>query len=1496
MDDWNGKLQNAIASITDHKGDGWRKFSAVANDFEVAASVYTQIIVSELTLPYDAKTIKPVNMGGVAGGIKYVAQGILFKFSLDVKKGNRWIYGGESRQDNLASKAASHELLSLSTLFTTYLSQNEHSITPNAAKLSFPLACVIDYRGFRIVAISHLPLESLVYGSADGGTHFVDSVPEVSSRFQELVKDLNIKTWQLIKGKKKYNVHGPVDIEIHRGTDNRYYVLDFARMCCPEYPNNSECGVFLGSSVFYYLLRPEFLAHYKVPLCSDACTSFLKRSDMEDLKKHNREVLEAAVQLHKQVIPKFVRDFLLPNFGTSVLPSIMNVIEIVTEFHQYGINLRHLGRVKAQISDRYKYLRFLILSEMVARVIKSMVKQKMRMMIRKNSGISEQVYLDYVLNFFNTLTGSKIAPFLWKSSQKGSIKQLIKEKYGTVDECEGDNHDLRQYFSMRLMFIRVTDLTSINFSSQVKTQLISKVKNFVFVKSDFLPMCPRVKKMSLVNLADAKALYNDLLMKKLSLRGIGRVLTETIVCASAALKSSSILCTTWDSARIFLFAHTNLLRVKQWGDLSLEEYSLSAVTKMITILKEQNKSLEFNILSSMIDFEKTSWLLFEGISTTPVVLETLNSATNTLNQLGNELKYKITAMLIDDNLMLAKIMNHKRINVKNPYELLCPLLIGASKLQWLIDNLDTVDPHILLASAYIQGEIVFILEEIETLDNQLVKEFLEQAYIPDCAPETTDTLKLEKIIMAMRETARRSTLNAITESQTALLDYLLTTKNRSRILVVFYKISDEAIQLKIHEANRELMQEKKQTPMYESNSIIDPAVSDTEIGTATDDNENSSNTSGDDESYNYDDIFACDDENDDYDYGPFPNDSQDFFVIHSPKKPTAHTQKSLDGNYDQIVLKISNKNKQGKLKEKKHPKSDIPPGEYAQIDIRLSGPEHKKERKEKPKGIKKKTKGENLSVDLKTASWPEHEKSKITRKKSPKQDTEPGLGGMSIVKSLSIDDKKKMNRTYSEPNEADIPELISLSDLEATGKESKNKMKVVKSSENNNKVAPEHDRINGNKIKKKDKKKCPNNKISDAEYEIIAEPENSSKEHKKKPIEKKASKKISKQKDTTNSKLETPNNHIGITASEPKRQEELNKGDKRDNKTLEHKNNKPEEKPDKKSKDETKQKLKEKKKGKEIFGSKGLIGLLGMKKRKKNPPGLPANPTRSDELKVLWARYENFPRYISDFIFDSNKVTCIATGCPELLDKTLTYLDYSSSDLLAEKILEIYPDFYTWDMFKSVLAIFSYNYYTYVLYDGTHNEKPKYDITSFLTQDYYDAPRLSEAEIKSRIKKLVAKLIEMYNLVSKLPLKFDNLITLQNICWDDDFNLSIKDWFYCHNLQHAVSLSTACPDYVGFMSPQQLAGEHYADTELSRQLAVLLFIYVNGFPPFDVLSTEKAYEQITRGSIQSMVADEWIMDEVEFSPQMHDFFQKAFCDDNTKRATIQELAEHPWLN
>ena len=60
----------------------YMKLHQLGMDFLFTAKAYGKIIIAEFFLPSFKKTIKPAdNIGGVAGGKKYVVQGILFKFA-----------------------------------------------------------------------------------------------------------------------------------------------------------------------------------------------------------------------------------------------------------------------------------------------------------------------------------------------------------------------------------------------------------------------------------------------------------------------------------------------------------------------------------------------------------------------------------------------------------------------------------------------------------------------------------------------------------------------------------------------------------------------------------------------------------------------------------------------------------------------------------------------------------------------------------------------------------------------------------------------------------------------------------------------------------------------------------------------------------------------------------------------------------------------------------------------------------------------------------------------------------------------------------------------------------------------------------------------------------------------------------------------------------------------------------------------------------------------
>ena len=179
--DWNAMFQETLDLPETNEAQVLHKYerlSSLAHDFVETAQRIGTLIISEAHLPVSAKTLLPVNIGGEAGGEKWLSMGILFKFAVDWKH----FYGGDAR----AMKSAGHELKSLMRYY-------------QCEGIRVPLMALIDYRGYRLVAQSVLPIshDTLVYGSCNSGKTVCNSSPQFSEKMRRAGEKLNIKVWVL---------------------------------------------------------------------------------------------------------------------------------------------------------------------------------------------------------------------------------------------------------------------------------------------------------------------------------------------------------------------------------------------------------------------------------------------------------------------------------------------------------------------------------------------------------------------------------------------------------------------------------------------------------------------------------------------------------------------------------------------------------------------------------------------------------------------------------------------------------------------------------------------------------------------------------------------------------------------------------------------------------------------------------------------------------------------------------------------------------------------------------------------------------------------------------------------------------------------------------------------------------------------------------------------------------------------------------------------------
>jgi Clustered mitochondria/Translation initiation factor eIF3 subunit 135 len=370
----------------------------LAHDFERIVTTYGKIIAQEHYLPEAEKTIQPRNLGGVAGGKKFICRGVLFKFAID----EYGLYGS----DVGAAKVASHELRALSVV-------HNHC---RATGIRVPMAAVFDYCGVRLLAVALLPIdqETLRYGSCDGAKT-VHTDPDFVEIADDLGRSLRLAPHMAgRKDRQHKEVSLCVDAEGHRGHDGRPYLIDCARLFPPQTPDPSVRACFLVR-----LFRPEFVRKYeRATLCSDAYSKFLQGPEGPTFLE---QVDEATALLRCSTVPA-VSERLL-NLLSCWLRGGTSLFDfspiMISTLHAAGVNLRLLGLVSEHMvaassngDVRHRQcaslLQYLVCAEVVSRAMKRMLRERLRLAAQELHLSVESTFVVVSVDFLNEFLGKEV--------------------------------------------------------------------------------------------------------------------------------------------------------------------------------------------------------------------------------------------------------------------------------------------------------------------------------------------------------------------------------------------------------------------------------------------------------------------------------------------------------------------------------------------------------------------------------------------------------------------------------------------------------------------------------------------------------------------------------------------------------------------------------------------------------------------------------------------------------------------------------------------------------------------------------------------------------------------------------------------------------------------------------------------------------------------------------------------------------------------------------
>ena len=363
--------------------------------FENRCIEITKTIIDELSLSNEKQTYKSdINSGGLLGGIKYTIDGIFIKLAITNNNNGFWT------NDNSSMKNAANELRALKEYITC---------SCDIKDCCFELVVMLDYKGFRVLCFSELPivpLKTIIYGSPDAGLSFHYS-EDAKMLMQSISKKLNLREHIYNnKNKELFEIYSPGDTEVHKGTDGRYYIIDLSRTFPPELLSNSHSH--------FNQFRPEFILNYEQPLNPDSFTAWNTFTDPNHIQYH-RDILHAT---------NYYLSVLLIN--TSIEFNRCNDLnkinylekELIRVIHRKGINVRHIGLLRHLIKDNIQ-LKTILLTEMIVRVLKTQLKQIMRNQTKQNKDSNLQ---NFLINF---IVDNYQSDEFWKIT----IKQLISLKF-----------------------------------------------------------------------------------------------------------------------------------------------------------------------------------------------------------------------------------------------------------------------------------------------------------------------------------------------------------------------------------------------------------------------------------------------------------------------------------------------------------------------------------------------------------------------------------------------------------------------------------------------------------------------------------------------------------------------------------------------------------------------------------------------------------------------------------------------------------------------------------------------------------------------------------------------------------------------------------------------------------------------------------------------------------------------------------------------------------
>ncbi|CAM9462148.1 unnamed protein product [Pylaiella littoralis] len=232
------------------------------------------------------------------------------------------------------------------------------------------------------------------------------------------------------------------------------------------------------------------------PLSPDALSGFAKYCS--DQPQRDREIHDATSVMVKSQIPA-VAEWLK---GLPV--HMQSELDLAVQLHRHGVNIRHLGKVRGHVSEEEpSVLRNMMLTEMVARTLKNILRSFQRKWMKAERSTSEQGMRRLVVNFLNLVTGAHVnSASFWKEQvllgvlQRFGLEALtFLERKHFWNSCIQNKPDV-----LKQCVFKLTEMQGLVLTTEAEADFSEDCGvGFKFVVSDIQEIRPIVRYMHILD-------------------------------------------------------------------------------------------------------------------------------------------------------------------------------------------------------------------------------------------------------------------------------------------------------------------------------------------------------------------------------------------------------------------------------------------------------------------------------------------------------------------------------------------------------------------------------------------------------------------------------------------------------------------------------------------------------------------------------------------------------------------------------------------------------------------------------------------------------------------------------------------------------------------------------------------------------------------------------------------------------------------------------------